>query len=52
MKNFGIYEVSLTTGENLAKVVMDGLQRLNLPITKHIMGPQIRLANTMEHMPL
>ncbi len=29
----GLYEVSLTTGENLAKVVMDVLQRLNLPIT-------------------
>lgn len=29
----GPYEVSLTTGENLAKVVKDVLLRLNLPIT-------------------
>lgn len=29
----GLYEVSLTTGKNLAKVVMDVLQHLNLPIT-------------------
>lgn len=28
----GLYEVSSTSGENLAKVVMDVLQRLNLPI--------------------
>ena len=28
----GLYEVSLPTGENLAKVVMDVLQRLNLHI--------------------
>jgi len=29
----GLYEVSLTTGEHLAKVVMNVLQHLNLPIT-------------------
>jgi len=29
----GLYEVSLTTGENLARVVKDVLLRLNLPIT-------------------
>jgi hypothetical protein len=29
----GLYEVSSTTGENLARVVLDVLQRLNLPIS-------------------
>lgn len=29
----GMYEVSVTTGENLAKVIMDVLLRLNLSIT-------------------
>ena len=37
----GLCEAPLTTGENLAKVVMDGLQRLNLPING-VAWPSIR----------
>lgn len=54
----GLHEVSLTTGENLAKVVMDVLQRLNLPVaglrgqTYDGATNMAGLANRAEHRPL